>query len=152
MDDVRTSADWMAAALDSSGYQADFSPHSLRAVERFMTEQSSSGRAAANGLLATGLGARLFGLGCYVGETIRLSLGGVWAGGDADPASESDVAVRLSGGSVIWPVQRVVKRFQNGPEDSLVVYGVSLGLDLRPHAAPPGDAKPRMGLFRRRGD
>jgi hypothetical protein len=60
--------------------------------------------------------------------------------------------VRLSSGSVIRPVQRVIKRFQNGPEDSLVVYAVSLGLDVQPHSQPPGDAKRRKGLFRRRGE
>lgn len=65
LDDVRMSGDWIASALDSSGYQADFSPGSLRDVERFMTEHSDSGAAVEGGLLAAGLGARLFGLGCY---------------------------------------------------------------------------------------
>lgn len=152
LEDVRTSAHWMASALDSSGYRADFSPDGLRDVERFMTEHSSSGMAADNGLLTTDLGARLFGLGCYVGETIRLCLGGVWDADDTDPAGEINVSVRLGSGSVIWPVQRVIKRFQNGPEDSLVVYAISLGLDLPPHAQPPARAKRRMSLFRRRGE
>lgn len=129
LDDVRTSADWIASALDSSGYQADFSPGSLRDVERFMTEHSSSGAAVEGGLLAADLGARLFGVGCYVGETIRLSLGALWETDDAEPAGELNVGLRLAGGSVIWPVQRVVKRFQNGPADSLTAYAVFLGLD-----------------------
>ncbi|MEU3664704.1 hypothetical protein AB0E77_33995 [Streptomyces sp. NPDC032940] len=130
LDDVRASADWIASALGSSGYQSDFSPGSLRDVERFMTEHSSSGAAVGGGLLAADLGARLFGVGCYVGETIRLSVGGVWEADDADPAGELSVRLRLVSGSVIWPVQRVVKRFQNGPEDSLTAYGVFLGLDV----------------------
>ncbi|MCX4581004.1 hypothetical protein OHB41_49525 [Streptomyces sp. NBC_01571] len=98
LDDVRASADWIASALDSSGYQADFSPGSLRDVERFMTEHSNSGAAVEGGLLAAGLGARLFGVGCYVGETIRLSLGGAWEADDADPAGELDVRLRLASG------------------------------------------------------
>ncbi|WP_408053107.1 hypothetical protein [Streptomyces sp. HO565] len=69
-------------------------------------------------------------MGCYVGETIQLSLGGVWEADDADPAGELNVRLRLASGSVIWPVQRVVKRFQNGPEDSLTAYGIFLGLDV----------------------
>ncbi|PWI12755.1 hypothetical protein DI272_00195 [Streptomyces sp. Act143] len=111
-------------------YQADFSAGSLRDVERFMTEHSNTGVAVEDGLLAADLGARLFGVGCYAGETIRLSLGGVWEADDADPAGELNVRLRLASGSVIWPVQRVVKRFQNGPEDSLTAYAVLLGLDV----------------------
>ncbi|WP_409055545.1 hypothetical protein [Streptomyces sp. SYP-A7185] len=126
LDNVRTSADWIASALDSSGYQADFSLGSVRDVERFMTEHGKSGTAVEGGLLAAGLGARLFGVGCYVGATIRLSLGGVWEADDSDPAGELNVRLRLASGSVSWPVQRV----QNGPEDSLTAYAVFLGLDV----------------------
>lgn len=106
--------------------------------------------------MAAGLGARLFGLGCYVGEAIRIGLGGVWDADGQDPAGEINVMLRLSDGSVIWPVQRVIKRFRNGPEDSLVAYALFLGLDVQtcngqagPSSPPPAGSK-RRGLFRRR--
>ncbi|WP_252541710.1 hypothetical protein [Streptomyces sp. RO-S4] len=150
LDDVRTSADWIASALDSSGYRADFSPGSLHDVERFMTEHSNPGTAVEGGLLAAGLGARLFGVGCYVGETVRLSLGGVWEADDTDAAGELNVRVRLAGGAVVWPVRRVVKRFQNGPEDSVTAYAVLLGVDVPVFSEPQADRHKRRGLFRRR--
>ncbi|MFD8306727.1 hypothetical protein ACFV29_30935 [Streptomyces sp. NPDC059690] len=157
LDDIGASANWMASALGSSGYRADFSPSSLREVERFMAEHSNAGAAVDGGLLASGLGARLFGLGCYVGETIRRGLGGVWDADDADPAGEINVTLRLSDQSVIWPVQRVIKRFHNGPEGSIVAYALFLGLDLQTCNPPPGPNSPapagpkrRRGLFRRR--
>jgi hypothetical protein len=127
LDDVRTSAEWIARALDGSGYRADFTPDCLRDIERFMSEHSDKGTAVEGGLLATDLGARLFALGCYVGETVRIALGGRWEADDDDPRGEINIRLRLPDGSVVWPVQRLVKRFANGPEDSIVGYWTALG-------------------------
>ena len=146
-DDVPTSAAWIALALNSSGYRADFTPESLRDVERFMTEHSDHGTAVADGLLATDLGQRLFALGAYLGETVRHSLGGTWEADDEDPHSEMNIALRLPDGTVIWPVQRVIKRFRNGPEDSIVGYAIGLGLHLPAHA--PASPTRRRRWFRR---
>jgi len=128
LDDVRTSAEWIARALDSSGYRADFTPAGLHDIERFMSEHSDKGTAVESGLLATDPGARLFALGCYVGETVRLALGGRWEADDDDPRGEIDIRLRLPDGSVVWPVQRLMKRFANGPEDSVVGYAAALGV------------------------
>ncbi|CAL9484175.1 hypothetical protein [Streptomyces sp. enrichment culture] len=128
LDDVHTSAAWIARALGASGYRADFTPESLTDVERFLTEHSAHGAAVPGGLLATEAGPRLFALGAYLGETVRRGLGGVWEADDEDPYGEVNLALRLPGGAVVRPVQRVIKRFRNGPEDSLVGYAVGLGL------------------------
>ncbi|WP_225102708.1 hypothetical protein [Streptomyces sp. CoH27] len=130
LDDVDTSAQWIARALDSSGYRADFSPPSLRDVEQFMREHSDVGTPVEGGLLTADLGARLFALGCYVGETLRHALGGSWEADDDDPQGEINIRLHLPDGAVVWPVQRLMKRFRNGPEDSIVGYGAALGLDM----------------------
>ncbi|MFF5159007.1 hypothetical protein ACFY3N_22780 [Streptomyces sp. NPDC000348] len=122
LDDVRTSAARIARVLDSSGYRADFTPPSLRDVERFMAEHSDRGIAVAGGLLATDPGPLLFALGAYLGETVRRSAGGTWETDDEDPHSEVHLRLRLPDGSLIWPVQRVAKRFRHGHADSLVGY------------------------------
>ncbi|BCL18188.1 hypothetical protein ACPCBX_05930 [Streptomyces tuirus] len=82
-----TSADRITRALNSSDYQADFPPESLRDVELFMNEHSDHGIAVADGLLATDLGSRLFALGAYLSETVRHSLGGTWEADDEDLAA-----------------------------------------------------------------
>ncbi|MGW0874249.1 hypothetical protein ACWD3Z_27735 [Streptomyces sp. NPDC002740] len=128
LDDIYTNAQLIARALNSYGYKADFTPGSLREVERFMEEHSKHGVAVAGGLLATDLGPRLFALGTYVGETVRQTLGGAWATDRDDPTAEMNIALHLPDGSIIWPVQRVIKRFRNGPEDSVTFYGAALGL------------------------
>ncbi|WP_189710325.1 hypothetical protein [Streptomyces phaeofaciens] len=127
LDDVVTAAEWIARALESSGYRADFTPGSLGDIERFMTEHSAQGTAVAGGLLAVDPGSRLFALGAYLGETVRRGLGGTWEDG-GDPDSLTDLVLRLPDGAVVRPVQRVIKRFRNGSEDSITGYAVGLGL------------------------
>jgi hypothetical protein len=124
--DVSVAADWMARALVSSGYRADFSLESLREVDRFLDEQAAGGKPKPGGLLSKDFGNRLFSLGAYVGEVVRRQAGGRWEGDDGDPEAEINVAVRLPGGGMILPVQQVMKRYQNGDEDSVHAYGVAL--------------------------
>jgi hypothetical protein len=136
VEDVRGAADWVAAALTATGYRADFSPSSLWEIERFFDDQAPNGRPRPRGLLAEQLGARLFALGAYVGEVVRRHAGGTWSGDDADPEAEINVALDLPNGATIWPIQRVMKRFSNGDEDSVTAYGVALGLTIGPRPAP----------------
>jgi len=130
VEDVRQAADWVAAALTASGYRADFSSGSLWEVERFFEVEAPNRRARPSGLLSEQLGWRLFALGSYVGEVVRRHAGGTWSGDDHDPAAEVNVALVLPDGSHVWPIQRVMKRFSNGSEDSVVAYGAALGLDI----------------------
>jgi len=145
VDDVMSGADWIASALNSSGYEADFSPSSLCEVDRFYDEHTSNGAALPNGLLAEETGARLFALGSYVGEVIRQSIGGEWVGNDDDPQAEINVELRLAKNDRVWPTQRAMKRFSNGPEDSIAAYGSALGLRVGDR---PSDR--RHGWFNRR--
>jgi len=133
--DIAKASDWIAKALASSGYRADFSPSSLSEVDRFFEEHSANGTPRAGGLLSDGLGSRLFALGCYVGEVVRRSKGGEWYGDDTDPEVELNAELRLADGSVCWPVQRVVKRLKNGDEDSIAAYGIGLGIPSGPSSA-----------------
>jgi hypothetical protein len=69
-----------------------------------------------------------------VGEVIIRNLGGEWQGDDNDPEAEINIAVRFPNGAICWPVQRVIKRFTNGAEDSIIAYGIGNG--LQPGARP----------------
>jgi hypothetical protein len=124
--DIHDAAQWLAGALPRAGYRADFSVDSLRDIDRFFDEQAPNGKPRPGGLLGDGTGAILFAVGAYVGEVIRRAAGGAWQGVDADPNVTVDVALKLPGGSIIWPMQRVMKRFANGREDSLYDYARSI--------------------------
>lgn len=122
--DAQTAAEWMATALTQSGYKADFSLESLKEIDRFFDEHGRNGQAVPGGLLSQQLGQRIFALGGYVGEVIRRAYGGEWQADDKDPQGEINISLALPTGSVIWPVQRVMKRFQSGSEDGIYIYGV----------------------------
>lgn len=122
LDDLTTAKDWIAEALLFSSYQADHSLESLREIDRFFDEQSGPG-----GLLTERRGQRLFGLGAYIGDVLIRTYGGHWVTDDHDPQGELNVAVQLDDGSMVWPIQRAMKRYQNGPEDGIYIFGASLG-------------------------
>jgi hypothetical protein len=125
-------ATWIGRALNGSGYTADFSPDSLAEIDRFLDDHASEGQPVKGGLLSESLGPRVFALGSYVGEVVRRELGGVWHGDDDDPHGEANVRVNLDNAATIWPVQRVMKRLQNGDEDGIAAYGAA----LRAHGHP----------------
>jgi hypothetical protein len=127
-DDIPVAADWIARALGSSGYKADFTRDSIREIERFFETQSAEGEPVAGGLLSEGLGARLFALGCYCGEVLRRDVGGEWLTDDSDPEGEINIALKLADGSICWPVQRVMKRLDSA-ENNLVHWAMRLRND-----------------------
>ena len=120
MEDIPKAARWLEEAMTSSGYVLDGTLESFRELDRFIDEQKRPG-----GLLDGTVGSKLFGMGAYVGQTLIARLGGRWETDDRDPQGEVNIAVTLSSGTV-WPVQRVMKRLSNGPEDSLYAYGAAL--------------------------
>lgn len=124
--DAHSAAAWVADALTQSGYKADFTVESFAELDRFFDEQAQKGIPKSDGLLGQQLGARLFAIGAYVGETLRRQRGGEWVGDDKDPKAEINISVKLPDGTVFWPVQRVMKRLKNGNEDGLAAYGTVL--------------------------
>jgi len=132
LDDIPVAADWIAAALQSSGYAADFSPASLWSIDRFFDENTRHGKPTPKGLLAEDTGSRIFALGSYLGEVIRREIGGTWQTTDDGPMAEVNVELILPDQSVIWPVQRVIKRLKNGAEDGVAAYGQLAGLAIGP--------------------
>jgi hypothetical protein len=130
VEDARKSWTWIATALSSSGYVADFTPASLWEIDRCFDEQTHGGRARPGGLFSNHLGSRLFAIGAYIGEVIRRARGGDWVGNDNDPEAELNIEVHLTDGTIFWPVQRAMKRFKNGPEDGIAGYGAGMGLKV----------------------
>lgn len=69
------------------------------------------------------------GIGCYIGEVIRRTVGGRW---DAQGRPQINGIGEVE---AIYPVQKVIKRFTNGPEDSLVHYYDTIVRYAKPSAS-----------------
>ncbi len=130
VDEAMQAADSVARALSSSGYRADFSVASLRELDRFFDEHTEGGKPKAGGLLEDRRGQRLFAIGAYCGEVIRRQVGGTWTTDEDDPNAEINIVLVLPDGSVLWPVQRVMKRFTHGSEEGLYAYSLALLRDF----------------------
>lgn len=92
---------------------------SLIEVDRFfIRNMKKDGR-----LLKKGFGPILFSIGSYTGETIIKNVKGAeWRTNDNDPEGELNISIKLPDGGEIWPVQKVMKRFQNGSQDAVYPY------------------------------
>jgi hypothetical protein len=146
--DVATSSDWIAGALAQTGYGGDFSPESLWELDRFLEDHTVEGRARRGGPLADDVGAKLFALGAYLGEVIRRDHGGEWRSGSDDEADEVNIELRLPDGTHLWPVQRVMKRFQLGEEEGLAAYALAVGVPVGPAPAPRPKPAPWWQFWR----
>jgi hypothetical protein len=118
--DISRSAGWISRVLQSSGYRADFSPDSLREVDRYFDDQA--GPEGLSGLPAQELGDRIFALGSYMGEVVRRARGGEWL--------VEEMELIFDDGTRCRPVQRAMKRMINGRRDSVTAWGAGLGLRM----------------------
>ena len=127
--DIKTASDWMAKALNSSGYKVSMNVESLKEIDRFFNEHmdDDTHKSKPGGLLSENMGSRLFAIGSFIGEVIISEYGGKWITDDNDELGEVNIAVELPGGATIWPVQRVMKRCGEGPENDIYHYAVSCG-------------------------
>lgn len=122
-EDILTQADWLVKAFAADKLVLDYSIGSLVETDRFFALHATNGQAVKGGRLSQNLGAVLFSVGAYVGETIIKHVpGAVWETDDNDPAAGINATIAFTDGITMWPMQKVMKRFKNGPEDSLYLY------------------------------
>ncbi|MBQ5332437.1 MAG: hypothetical protein J6K92_04165 [Oscillospiraceae bacterium] len=122
-EDIHSACEWVVNALNVSGYNADYSLESMKELDRFFDEQSGEG-----GILSRNRGQIIFAVSSYIGETVIRLYGGKWSGSD-----EINMSVELNNGTIIFPTQKVMKRYQNGSEDSIYAYVYVLGTPAESH-------------------
>src|SRR6187551_2004435 len=126
-EDIKTASNWIVAAFASDNYKLDYSITSFITIDLFIKKETKNRQPIPGGKLSRNAGSVIFALGSYVGESIIKNVPGAsWITDDTDPKGEVNVAIKFPDNSMIWPVQRVIKRIQNGPEDSIYVYGHEL--------------------------
>ncbi|XMB86014.1 hypothetical protein RJG79_11520 [Mycoplasmatota bacterium WC44] len=121
--DILKSHKWIMQTLNTSGYKVDYTVESFKEIDRFFEENVINGQPVSGGLLATDTGSRLFALGAFIGETIIRVCGGDWILIDRDKYGEINITVKLDNGTILFPVKRCIKRFKNGSQDGIYIYG-----------------------------
>lgn len=131
LEDIEVQAEWLAKAFAVDNLKLDYTIHSLIKVDKFFNRNTKDGKAVKGGRFSQNLGAIIFSIGSYVGQTIIKTIpGATWETDDNDPQGELTAAVKLPDGTIMWPMRKVLRRFQNGSEDSIYVYGHHVTKDL----------------------
>lgn len=123
-EDIKSQSEWIVRAFAEDGFKLDFTISSIIEVDKFFIANMKNGKPLKGGrLYGSGFVSKLFSIGSYVGETIIKNVNGaVWITDDSDPQGELNVSLKLPNDVEIWPIQKVMKRFQNGSEDSLYPF------------------------------
>lgn len=123
-EDIKTQSEWIVKAFASDKFNLDYSIDSIIEIDRFFAVNMKNGQPKRGGRLPQkGFGPILFSIGSYVGETIIANIEGAeWITDDDDPYGEVNISMKLPNGVEMWPMQKVMKRFENGAEDAIYPY------------------------------
>ncbi len=131
LEDIYLQTAWVVSCFKMDNLDLDYSLESLKLIDAFMDEHSTDGKPTPNGRLSQQLGPILFSIGGYIGETIIKNVpGACWAANDEDPLGEINVELKLPNGTLMRPMQRIINRFKNGPEDGIYAYGAVVIKDM----------------------
>jgi phosphomannomutase len=126
-EDIKKQADWTVKAFKSDGLELDYSMGSLIEIDRFIHKYTKDGHPIKGRRLSKNLGGTVFSISAYIGETLIKNVpNSKWTTNDNDPHGEINIAVELGNGTTCFPAQRLIKRIQNGLEDGIYPYGVSV--------------------------
>ena len=128
--DVTEAAEWLSSALAERDVTADFSPASLIALDRFLTDAVSAQLPGSNDFFTEDLTYRSFAVGAYLGEVIRRSIGGEWVSDAHDPLVEINIALKLPDERECFPMKRVLERLNTGPGHSFARFAMEAGLEI----------------------
>ncbi len=125
--DLTASSEWIIQCFGSIGLKLDHSLDSILHIDGFLQMNIANSQPIPGSILASNFGQILFGLGAYLGETIiRHAPGAEWITNDEDPHGEVNAMVQLANGGQLWPMMKVIKRAQNGFEDSVYPYAYEI--------------------------
>lgn len=117
----RLAAGVVALAGGRAGVRLDYSPRSLMLVDRII---DSMRRADSPG---AGTGRTLLGFGAYAGQVLVRTAAATWV--DFDEGQRAlfgqPFGIRTPDGRMWNPLGKAVKRYENGPEDSLRLFCLS---------------------------
>jgi hypothetical protein len=118
---IADASSWASSMVGSRGVTLDGSVDSLRILDMLIDDARDAIQGEPNPPQA----ALLWALGAYLGEVVRSTRGGDWSVGALDDLDAFwATSLTTADGDQLWPMQRMIKRFLNGPDDSIYAYGL----------------------------
>jgi hypothetical protein len=118
----RIAGDVVAMAREGARVRLDYTPESLALVDRVIVSIRREKPPAA------AITPTILGFGAYTGEVLVREAAAVWV--DFDPGQRDtfgqSFGIRSSDGRVWNPLGRAIKRYENGMEDSLRLFYLSV--------------------------
>jgi hypothetical protein len=112
---------WASSLVGGRGVALDGSVDSLRILDMLVDDARDAIQGEPNPPQA----ALLWALGAYLGEVVRSARGGAWSVGALDDLDAFWATSLTTGdGDQLWPMQQMIKRFLNGPDESVYAYGL----------------------------
>lgn len=110
----RQAGDFCLLARESYGLDLDYSPGTLNQLDELIDTNFGPGSADDNAAL-------IVAMGCYVGEVILRAHGGLWQS-EGNFFHSPAVVIQGKLQTHTFPLSRVWRRFEYGPEQSLEAY------------------------------
>ncbi|MEC5145247.1 hypothetical protein [Chitinophaga sp. 212800010-3] len=132
INDISKASIWLIKEFKELQKELDYSVESVKLIDDFLDHEIKHGQPIPGGLFTNQFGYKCFAIGAYIGEVvIRNSKAAKWQVDDKDKDGEINISIISANNIVIWPVQRVIKRIQNGGEDELYAYIYTTVIDMR---------------------
>jgi len=105
-------------AKNMTGQVLDYSPNSITVLESIIDAMRRDGAPFHK------MGDTIFCMGCYLGEVFVRNGHRKWAAKESSPMKDfsSSFLIKLSATAYCNPIDKVVKRIENGEEDSLTYF------------------------------
>ena len=126
-EDIEQQSEWTAIAFASDNYILDYSIRSLIEVDRFLHRNLKNGKPRRGSRLSKNYGGIVFSISSYLTITLLKNVPEAkLITNNDDPQGEINFTVTLPNGTICWLGQRIIKRIQNGLEDSIYQYAYNL--------------------------
>ncbi len=105
---IRNMSRWLSLYMIRLGYHIDFELDSYEELDRFFNEYEGNS-------LVTDNEAYIFAIASYIGEVLRVVLGGRWCYSpniNKENVGDRDICIKLRDGRIIYPLEVVALRMQ----------------------------------------
>ena len=124
---IKRYSDWIVKCFATENLHLDYSIDSLKCLDKFLADNVTNGIPNINGILYKNHKKILYGIGVYLGETLKMSLpDSQWLTKKENGVDQLTGEFILPNGTQVFPLGRVIRRFENGEEDSIYPYGLIL--------------------------